>query len=796
MSRSVRQTVVLAKLETTAGVDAAPTGADNAVLVREPSITPLEAAQVDRALTRPHFGASEQLQGAAVVRVSFTVELVGSGVGGVAPAWGPLLQACAFAPATGLSGAVRVEYQPVTEEPKTVTIYYADSGVVHKLLGAMGTFALEALVDGIPVLKFDFVGLDGGIAAQAMPAAVYTAWQRPPVVGPATAIDVTLGCTYSAGALVGGTQYTSTGLTLDAGNAPGLTSFVSSRRIDNTNREVVGKTELALSAAQEVALMEVAKTNTTTSLGFAVGLTPQLRVTVFAQAVQLLNPSKADRNGVRTVGFDLRLLPVAGNDELLLATSVDEVPPAPTLASLEPYRTSATTFKAVPWGPVTWTEGAYTYSQVVDIYLPSGAPTGPFVVRDHAAQSPYDITAGSTLDTTVVQAALAKGYVVFARAARHPKLSSTPTEFFDSDYGRSLQFIRSLHVALGFDPTKGYCHTQSRGSGMMIQQLLPDLANPVASTYAGRMSSRGLKLIYSINPQAFNRSLTMAQAYLTNQTEIDLALADYPDDARQRDAATLVATADAAAVPLFVAKYDATFQSGLVTYAAMQAAGGVLHYPNQGLTYRTAYAARGMLDRIIVTDQDAGLANVTADFVPVIASLEAGLNLAQAMAVARAARLGHSLIYIPPTLAGVTLNMDGSGGTPAVGGNIGGISDKSAGLANTSSTNGAGQPTNANKPKLAALGAQYGALFADSTDALICQRANTGAAGCMVAWTTTARNFTVNNQTTAQINWTVGAGNTQTLAVVGGAPLSKADERTYVTLASQVAGSDLFATVV
>lgn len=465
----------------------------------------------------------------------------------------------------------------------------------------------------------------------------------------------------------------------------------------------------------------------------------------------------------------------------------------PTMDVLEPYRVGSTNvFKGVPWGNVSWTEGAYTYSQVVDIYVPSITPTGPFVFRHHAAQSPYDITAGSTLDTTFIQASLVQGYVVFVCAARHPKLSSTPTNFYDEDYGRCLQFMRSLHVALGFNPNKGYCLTQSRGSGMMIQHLLPDLANPAAPTYAGRMSSRGLNLIYSINPQAYNRSLTMATEYLTDSTQINLALADYPDDSRQRDAGTMVLTADLSAIPNFVAKYDATWQSGKVTYAAMQASGGVLHYPNQGLTYRSSYATRGVLDRIVVTDQDSGLAEITSDFVPVIMGLEAGLNLPQAMAIARASRKSHSLIYIPPSLAGVTVNADGSGGVPAVGGNTGGISDKSAGIGNTATANGAGQTTNANKPKLTQIGSQYGLLFADSTDTLVCQRANSGAAGCLAAWTTAAMTTTTTNQTTNQIVWTVGSGNTQTLAIVGAAPLTKADRFTYMTLARQVAGADLF----
>ena len=184
---------------------------------------------------------------------------------------------------------------------------------------------------------------------------------------------------------------------------------------------------------------------------------------------------------------------MAASAPVVIVPGVD----APTMALLEPYRVGATNvFKGVPWGAVTWTENGLNYSQVVDIYLPSIAPTGPFVVRDHPAASPYDIADGSGLYNSLIAPSLAAGYVFFARSARHPKLSSTPTEFYDTDYAVSLQFIRSLHQALGFDPAKYYEYTQSRGSGCIINLLMADLANPTASTYAGRQSSRGAKLVW------------------------------------------------------------------------------------------------------------------------------------------------------------------------------------------------------------------------------------------------------------------------------------------------------------
>jgi hypothetical protein len=468
-------------------------------------------------------------------------------------------------------------------------------------------------------------------------------------------------------------------------------------------------------------------------------------------------------------------------------------PQAPGLDSIEAYRTSATTWKAVPWGDVTWVENSITYSQVVDVYKPAVTiANAPFIVRCHAASSPYDIEPGSGMDTEIVQKASAAGIWVFALSARHPALSSTPTQFFDEDYGRGLQFIRSLAPALGFDASKCYLFSQSRGSGMLIQNLLPDLANPTAPTYAGRQSSRGIKMAWSINPQSHNRSLSAGQKFLIDQTQINLLLNGYPDDARQRNAAELVLTADESAIPLFVAQYDAAFQADKVTFSVLQANGGVTHYPNMGLAYRESYVARGLRDRIVVTDLSDGFSNVAADFVPAIQALEAGLPLAWAVAIARSARLGHSLIAIPQSLAGISVEPNGTGGTPALGAAIGGISDKSQGISNISTTGGAGQNQVTRRPKLQALGANYGALF-DDTDRLVCLKANNGAAGCLAAWSTTAMSTAVVSQDTTSINWTVGNGNTQTVAVIGAAPLAVADRRIYSSLATLIAGADLYA---
>lgn len=313
-NRKIRNSALSAKIETTAGTDAEPTGADNAILLSDLTIDPLDASNIDRDLIRGYFGASEQLVGTANVKAGFSVELAGSGTAGTAPAFGVLLQACALAEAV-LASPARVEYTPVSTGLKTATMDYVDDGLLHKLLGSMGTMSLSAKIGERATMKFDFIAQDGGRAEGSI-SPVYTAFKKPVALTMANVVDITLGCTYSAGALSSGTEYSSTGLDLSLGNAVAFNALLNQEFVDITDREVTGKLMLKLTAAQEITFAEAVKANTTQSLGFTIGTVGGNTVILFMPAVQLINYKKSEMNGNRMISFDLRAVPVAGNDEL------------------------------------------------------------------------------------------------------------------------------------------------------------------------------------------------------------------------------------------------------------------------------------------------------------------------------------------------------------------------------------------------------------------------------------------------------------------------------------------------
>lgn len=314
MARYARKSAILAKVETTYGTDASPTGAADAVLVSNLTINPLNAQNVSRDLIRPYFGASEQLVGSAYVECSFDVELQSSGTAGTAPQWGDLLLGCGFAET--VTASTRVDYTPVTDSLQSLTLYYHDDGVLHKVLGAMGTVDVKLNVSERPVLSFKFTGLDGGMTATANPSATLTAWKTPAVVNDANTADLLLGCTYAAGALSGGTAYVSRGIEFSVGNKVEFIPLVGGESVGITGREVTGKVVLDLAAADEVTFMATVKANTTQGIGTVHGTASGSKVLVFAPAVQLISPSKQDVNGRRLIGYDLRAVPSAGNDDL------------------------------------------------------------------------------------------------------------------------------------------------------------------------------------------------------------------------------------------------------------------------------------------------------------------------------------------------------------------------------------------------------------------------------------------------------------------------------------------------
>lgn len=322
MARIARNTAILAKIEGTYGTDSSPTGSANAMLASKPRITPLQANNVDRDLLRPYLGASEQLVATRYSQCEFSIELQASGALGTAPAFGPLLRACGLAET--LIASTRVDYTPISSAFESVTLYWYDDGVLHKMLGTRGNCKFGLNSGERPEMQFTLQGIHSSPTAVSLPSTDYSAFLTPLVVTDANSGDVVLGGTVAstgAPAIASGIIYPSLGLEVDLGNSVQFTPLLGGETVDITQRALAGMVKLDLTAAQEVSLYANVLAATLQALSIQHGTTSGRKVILHQPSVQLFEPSKEELNGRRLIGYRTRGVPTpngAGNDELRL----------------------------------------------------------------------------------------------------------------------------------------------------------------------------------------------------------------------------------------------------------------------------------------------------------------------------------------------------------------------------------------------------------------------------------------------------------------------------------------------
>lgn len=317
MPRYIRNVALTAKIETIRGQDAAPSAAtDGIILVDQVEMTPLDIKYAERNVFLPYFGKFADLVATYSQKLKFSVDASLSGTAGAAPLWGKLMTACASSEAS-LTAPARVEYTPASQGLKTTTLYFYDDGALHKLVGSMGSFTLKAPQGGKPVIEFEFWGIYTPLAVQPIPAVSLAAWKVPLTVNLAnTNNDITLGCTYAAGAISGGTTFNSMGLEIMANKVGGLFAGLSEERIDITDHDFQVKFELELDAAQEVAAQAAVLANAPTGMGFRLGKTAGNSLLIFAPALVRNSISKSEKDGVRMISFGGTLQPSSGNDDV------------------------------------------------------------------------------------------------------------------------------------------------------------------------------------------------------------------------------------------------------------------------------------------------------------------------------------------------------------------------------------------------------------------------------------------------------------------------------------------------
>lgn len=162
-----RNKTLLFKTEVTYGTDSVPTGAANAILATDFTLSPMEGQDTSRELELPFMGAQGTVPTGVHAKIAFKVELKASGTAGTPPVIGPLLRACAFAEV--IVAATSVTYNRVSSGFGSATIYFNVDGTLYTLNGARGTGVLRVNKQGIVYIEFEFWGQFVQPVAQTVP---------------------------------------------------------------------------------------------------------------------------------------------------------------------------------------------------------------------------------------------------------------------------------------------------------------------------------------------------------------------------------------------------------------------------------------------------------------------------------------------------------------------------------------------------------------------------------------------------------------------------------------------------
>lgn len=167
--------VILVKEESSYNTDAAPVAADDAILVGNPSWAHEGLRMNERNVVKNTNAVKQHVFGDTLKTISMDVELKGSGAAGTAPDLGVLFEACSYKET--IDAGVSAIYAPtsVYANQISVTVWYYQDGLIHKITGCRGTFSFTLETGAIPMATFTLTGhsaapIDGTLISPTLDA--------------------------------------------------------------------------------------------------------------------------------------------------------------------------------------------------------------------------------------------------------------------------------------------------------------------------------------------------------------------------------------------------------------------------------------------------------------------------------------------------------------------------------------------------------------------------------------------------------------------------------------------------
>ncbi|MBM2294707.1 hypothetical protein JQX09_22425 [Sulfitobacter pseudonitzschiae] len=306
MTMRWRDKILVAKIESTYGVDPVPTGGD-AILALEVALTPMEGQDKSRDLDRGYLGGQPTIPLDLHTKLSFKVEIAGSGASGTAPGWGALMRACAFAET--VTASTSVVYNPISDGHESITIYLWIGSTRYAVTGARGNVTLRFNASDLPYLEFEFTGLF------TMPSEVvritpdYTAFKKPEAVTNANTPEFS----------IDGTDFVLRNLSLAAGNDVQSRFLIGAERVIIVDRSETVEFQVEATPLTTFNPFQLAKDQTAVDLQLVHGMGSGNVVTLDVPTMQMQRPTGlTEAQGIKEWPLRGIPLPASGNDQFTL----------------------------------------------------------------------------------------------------------------------------------------------------------------------------------------------------------------------------------------------------------------------------------------------------------------------------------------------------------------------------------------------------------------------------------------------------------------------------------------------
>ena len=297
---------VVLKEEVTYGTDPVPTGAANWFEARNVSLTSYDVETAERNIIENWLGHSGKIVASKWSKLSFEIALAGAGAAGTAPKWGPMLLGCGFAET--VSAGVDVDYNLVSTAFDSLTAYLVIDGVLYKFVGCRGSVKGKITAKGIPTLAVELTSLYTAPVAGDITGIVKTGWTIEEAVNSVNTGKVTL----NAVDLAFSTFEWDLANQIVRLDLPGPQREVMLRdRAPTASLTVLAP---LLAAFNPYALADA---GTTVDLTNTHGTAAGKKVKTDAK-VRVVGVSETEIEGMAAYQLSLDMMPVAGNDELIL----------------------------------------------------------------------------------------------------------------------------------------------------------------------------------------------------------------------------------------------------------------------------------------------------------------------------------------------------------------------------------------------------------------------------------------------------------------------------------------------